>query len=68
MKFKIQKSKLELTLQNSDLCKTRVLFSFENKLLNNLFLHFHIKEQKRYTIVDLMRLALRELAKANNVR
>ncbi len=35
MKFKIQKSKLELTMQNSDLCKTRVLFSFENKLLNN---------------------------------
>ncbi len=35
MKFKIQKSKLELTLENSDSCKTRVLFSFENKLLKN---------------------------------
>ena len=35
MKFKIQKSKIDLTLQNTESCKTRVLFSFENKLLNN---------------------------------
>ncbi len=35
MKFKIQKSKLELTTQTNELSKTRVLFSFENKLLNN---------------------------------
>ena len=39
MKFKIQKSKLELTLESSNLCKTRVLFSFENKLLNNAKKH-----------------------------
>ena len=35
MKFKIQKSKLELTLQNNESGKTRVLFSFAESLLAN---------------------------------
>lgn len=35
MKFKIQKSKLELTLQTTESCKSRVLFSFDQALLPN---------------------------------